>query len=263
MKIEYIPVEDIYVSPLNVRAEDDFGNCEEDKVLMNNIRRTDIKQLIVVRPDGNGKYEVIIGRRRFLALKDTVKEMPCIVRDDWDDREAVKASLIENLGVLRKDLDPITRAKAIKKLLDMKPNVHGAMTRLARELGIPKQTLSDFLKVLDLTPEMQEKVATGTVTFRDALKVARALSEQEQKALAEEAEKGSEAFKSALERMLEGKGKRGAPPGLLAVRVIFDPESMEERTYFEKLRHYCESKGMKVSEYVKNLLIEHVRSLGL
>jgi len=263
LKVEFIPVEKIYVSPLNVRAEDDFGDAEEDKALMSNVRRSDIKQLITVRPDGNGKYEVILGRRRFLAIKDAVKEIPCIVRDDWDDREAVKASLIENLGVLRKDLDPITRAKALKKLLDMKPNTRGALSSLARELGLPKQTLSDFLKVLNLTPEMQEKVATGTVTFRDALKVARTLSEQEQKALAEEAERGPEAFKSALERMLEGKGKRGAPPGLLAVRVIFDPESMEERTYFERLSRYCESKGLKISEYVKNLLIEHIRSLGL
>jgi len=270
MKVQYIPVEDIYVSALNVRVEDDFGNAEEDQALISNLSRTDIKQLITVRPDGNGKYEVIIGRRRFLAVKELLErtgartEIPCIVREDWDDQEAVKASLIENLGILRKDLDPITRAKAIKKLLDMRSNTRGAISRLARELGIPKQTLHQFLKVLELSPKMQEAVKAKKVAYRDALAIVFAqIPEDQQNRLAEEAEKGKEAFKNELQRIMEGKGKRGAPPGLLAVRLIFNPESMEERTCYEKLRNYCESKGLKVSEYLKGLVMEHVRSLGL
>jgi len=72
--------------------------------------------------------------------------------------------------VLRKDLDPISRAKALKKLVETNPR---GITGVAKELGIPKSTLSEFLKVLELSPQLQEKVSKGVVPFRYALEVAR------------------------------------------------------------------------------------------
>jgi len=242
LKVETIPVEKLYVSPLNVRADEKFGESPEDELLRENVAQADIKQPITVRPDGNGKYEVVLGRRRFLAVKDRVKAVPCIVREDWDDREVIKSSLIENLGVLRKDLDPIRRAKALKKLIEGTPR---GMTGVAKELGIPKSTLSEFLKVLELSEKMQQKVSAGKVPFRYAVEVARlGLPEEKQDYLAEVAEtKGVENFRNELYRLSEGKGKRGAPPGLLVIRLVFDPDSSDDRSYFERLKRYCESKG--------------------
>jgi len=260
LRIETIPVEKIYVSPLNIRAEEDFGKSLEDEVLRKNVAQAGIIQPITVRPDDKGGYEVIIGRRRFLAVKDRVKALTCIVRDEWDDREALKSSLIENMGVLRKDLDPIVRARALKRLVETSPR---GLTGVAKELGIPKSTLSEFLKVLELSEKMQQKVSSGQVPFRYAIKVARLeLPKEAQDYLAEVAEtKGLDSFKKELVRLSEGRGKRGAPPGLLVIRLVFDPDSADERRYFEALKKYCESKGLEVGKYVKDVLIDHIRSL--
>jgi len=260
VKIEWIPVEKLYVSPLNVRADEKFGDSLEDEMLKRNVTETGIKQLITVRPDGKGRYEVLLGRRRFLSIKDKVKTIPCIVREDWDDREAIKASLIENLGIFRKELDPITRAKALKKLVETSPS---GLTGVAIELGIPKSTLSEYLKILELSPKLQEKVSKGVVPFRYAVEIARlGLSEEKQEYLAEVSEKKSvEALKKELARLSEGKGKRGAPPGLFVIRLVFDPNNPEEKEYFEKLKQYCESHQLSLSEYVKSCLVERLKSL--
>jgi len=41
LKIEWIPVEKLYVSPLNVRADEEFGNCPEDEALKSNVTQTE------------------------------------------------------------------------------------------------------------------------------------------------------------------------------------------------------------------------------
>ena len=254
-----IPVEKIYVSPLNVRVDEEFGD-PEDEALKANVQATGIKQPITVRPSGD-RYEVILGRRRFLSIKDTVKEVPCIVREDWDDVEALKASLIENLEIFRKSLDPIKRGEALKKLIEITGSGgRGDLSRFAREVGIPKATLSEYIRILDLNPRMREIVSKRVVPFRMALKVAvMDLDDEEQNRLAEIAEeKGAEEFKKEVERLKAGRGKRGAPPGLLVVRLVFDPRNEEEKAWFEKLKAICEEKNMDMTEYVRNLIVEHI-----
>ncbi|MHC1627627.1 MAG: ParB/RepB/Spo0J family partition protein [Candidatus Nezhaarchaeales archaeon] len=256
MKVEIIPVDKIYISPLNVRVDEEFGSDPEDEALKQNVQATGIKQLITVRPNGD-RYEVILGRRRFLSIKDTVKEIPCIVREDWDDMEALKASLIENLEIFRKSLDPIKRAESLKKLIDLSGK---GMTAVARELGMAKSTLSEYLKILELSPKMKELVSKRVIPFRDALKVAKLdLNEEQQESLAETAaEKGLEAFKKEVERLQSGKGKRGAPPGLLVIRLVFDPRDEGEKEKFEKLKAICEEKQVDITEYVKSIILEHI-----
>lgn len=257
MRIETIPVDKIFVSPLNVRAEEEFGTAPEDEALKENVRRSDIKQLITVRPKG-GKYEVILGRRRFLSIKDSVKEIPCVVRDEWDDREAIKASLIENMDNFQRPLDPITRAEALNRLISMTPS---GMTGVARELGIPKSSMSEYLKVLELSPKLKEQVRREVVPFKEAVHVARLeLGEDLQNSLAELAvSKGLDALRNEVERLKFGR-KRGAPPGLLVVRLVFDPRSREERAYYETLVKLSESKQMNVADYCKSVLVELLKN---
>lgn len=257
MRIETIPVEKIVVSPLNVRADEEFGSAEEDEMLRKNVKRSGIVQLITVRPEGE-KYEVILGRRRFLAIKDKVKEITCVVRDEWDDEEALKASLIENMRNFQKPLDPISRAKALNRLVSLSPT---GMTGVARDLGIPKSTLSEYLKVLELSPKMKEQVAAGAVPFRDAVEIARLkLGQELQDSLAEVvATEGMDSLKKEVERIKGGR-KRGAPPGLLVVRVVFDPRSRREQAEYEELVKLSQSKNMDVSDYCKFIIAEHLKT---
>jgi len=260
MKVENIPVDKIYISPLNVRADEEFGLDDEDEALQSNVQKTGIKQLITVRPNGD-RYEVILGRRRFLSIKDRVKEVPCIVREDWDDEEALKASLIENLAIFRKSLDPIKRGEALKRLREMTGK---SIRALAKDLGIPFPTLSDYLQILRLSPKMKEQISKRTIPFRAGLKVLRLeLPEEVQDALAETAaEKGQEAFQREVERLELRKGKRGAPPGLLVIRLVYDPRIEEEKRRYDALKEICEAKNVDVAEFAKSILDKTVAELS-
>ena len=252
MKIETIPVDKIFVSDLNIRATEEFGEAPEDEALRENVRREGVKQPITVMPKG-GKFEVILGRRRFLSVKaNGEKEIDCVVRDDWDDREALKASLIENWKDFQKTLDPITRAEALNKLVSMSTK---DMQGVARELRIPKSSMSEYLKILELSPKLKELVRREVVPFKEAVHIARLkLGEDSQDSLAELAViKGLDPLRNEIERLKFGK-RRGAPRGLLVIRLVFDHRNMEDKKRYEAL--------MKLGggKYCKSILVERLQN---
>ena len=256
--IENIQVEKIKVSPFNIRVAEDFGETPEDQEMMRNIRGTGILQPITVRPVGEN-FEVVIGMRRFLAAKAAgMRSIPCLVKE-MSDMEALDASLIENIQ--RKDVDPITKAKAVRQRLDMTGE---KMTAYARKVGKAKSTLSEWLSLLELTPKFQEKVSKASISERDAIKAARLdLTPKQQDTLAElSATGGKEAFKCELDRLASGKEKRGAPPGLLVVRLVFRPDTVDKRTYAHLIR-LSKAKEMDVANYCKSILVDHIRAAGL
>jgi len=252
MRVETIPVDKIFVSNLNIRADEEFGKAPEDEALQENVRRAGIKQPITVRANGE-KYEVILGRRRFLSIKaNGVKEVDCVVRDDWDDREALKASLIENMDNFQKPLDPITRAEALNQLLSMSTK---DMQGVANELGIAKSTMSEYLKILELSPKLREQVRRELIPFKEAVHIARLkLGEDLQGSLADLAvNKGLDTLRNEIERLKLGK-RRGAPRGLLVIRLVFDHRNREDRDHYEAL--------MKLggAEYCKSVLVKRLKS---
>jgi ParB/RepB/Spo0J family partition protein len=259
-----IPIEKFFVSKMNMRVDEPFGESEEDRLLVEHLRHSSVVQPFKARPEGDG-YGVVVGRRRFLAMKEAgVKEVVVgqhVWIEEMSDEEALDASLKENLEEFHKTPDPVTRAKAIKAYLERLPT---GLRGLARAWGISHSTLSEYLKILELSPEMQRAIQKGVIPFRDALAVARlGLGEKEQAELAETAEKqGVEAFKRALARLMAGKGKRGIPAGVyIVVRSIFDKRSEEELKYYEALQRLAQEKGMDVAEYAKKVIIDHVKSV--
>ncbi|MEM3880991.1 MAG: ParB/RepB/Spo0J family partition protein, partial [Candidatus Bathyarchaeia archaeon] len=185
-----IPIEKFFVSKMNMRVDEPFGESEEDRMLVEHLRRSSMVQPFKARPEGDG-YGVVVGRRRFLALKAAgVKEVVVgqhVWIEEMSDEEALDASLKENLEEFHKTPDPVTRAKAIKAYLERLPT---GLRGLARAWGISHSTLSEYLKILELSPEMQKAIQKGVIPFRDALAVARlGLSDKEQAELAETAEK--------------------------------------------------------------------------
>lgn len=61
-------VERFHVSELNVRAGRSFGESEEDRALVDQLRRGKIIGPFKAKPEGDG-YGVYVERRRFLAKK--------------------------------------------------------------------------------------------------------------------------------------------------------------------------------------------------
>ena len=251
MKVEMIPTEKIRISNLNVRAESYFGD-EEDKELIENIGSLGILQPIIVRPVGD-MYEVDVGRRRFLSAQQLdIKEIPCIINEATEE-EAMDASLSEN--IFRKGLDHVTLAKAIKRRLAVDDI---SLREYSRKIGKPISTLSEWMQMNDLSQDMQNEVQSGNIPFRDALKIARLdLSQAEEKTLADESRTGGfESFKNALDRVTEGKEKRGAPKGLLIIRINFGLDSKE----YTDLKRLSDEKGVDLGDYCMTVLTDHIQA---
>ena len=260
-----IPVERFWVSKMNMRADEPFGESEEDKAMIMHFRHTSVVQPFKARLEGDG-YGVVIGRRRFLALKETgLKELTVGVHvwvEEMTDDEAMDASLKENLEEFHKEPDPITRAKAINAYLSRLPT---GLRGLARAWGMSHSTLSEYLKILELNPAMQKVVQKDVVSFRDGLATARlGLGGELQTKLAETAEtQGIDAFKGDLAKIMEGKGKRGLPAGVyIVVRSIFDKRSRDDLRYYEALEKLAKEKSMEVSDYVKKIVVDHIKSVA-
>lgn len=259
-----IPVEEFHISPLNVRFGKPFGESEEDQQLIANLRKGKIIGPFKARLEEDS-YGVVVGRRRFLAKKEAgakqfVVGVDCLI-EEMTDEEAREMSLIENLDALRKTMNPITRAKALNQIISLSPR---GLRRTAIHLGIPPSSLSEWLKILELSPKMQEVLAKGLLSYTDGLIVARMklgkALQDELTAILET--QGLNAFKKELMRLNTGIMKRGIPVGTYAVaRVIWDKRNKKEMEYYGTLTKAAGKRGMKIPEYIKNFIIEHINEI--
>ena len=251
MKVQDIPIDKLVISDLNIRIGHDYGD-EEDKELEENMESLGLLQPLVVRRKGDF-YEILIGRRRFMSMKNKgATEVTCIVKE-LSDNEAIDASISEN--VFRKKVDPVTLGAWIKKRLKQ-GNI--GLNEYARRIGKSKSTLSEWLRMNDLTEEMKEEVQRGGVPFNYALKVARMELDpsEEFNLVTASREGGLESFKKAVDDLSAIREKRGSPRGLKIIRINFGRESREHAALIE----LAEAKGLKLGEYCLEVLREHVRS---
>ena len=249
--MEKIPLDKIRISSYNVRAEEFFGD-EEDQAFVENVGEHGVLLPIIVKPAGD-MYDVYSGRRRFLAAKELgMTEIDCIVKEVYDEG-ALDISLIENIH--RKNLDPVTLGRALKRRMD---STGISASKLGELLGISKAKMSEHLTIIDLSPDMQNEVQTGTITLKDALKIVRMKLPQETEiSLAKEArEGGSDSFKNALSKITAEQETRGAPKGLLIVRINWGKRSSE----YTALKKFAKSEGIEISDYCQKILIEHIKS---
>jgi ParB family chromosome partitioning protein len=90
--------------------------------LTSSIRENGIIQPVLVRSKIGGRYELLAGGRRYRACQTIKREtIPAIVRE-LDDRQALTATVTENL--LREDLNPIEETEGILKLIALRLNLH-------------------------------------------------------------------------------------------------------------------------------------------
>ena len=114
---------------------------------------------IVVNKDGNGKYMIITGERRFRASKIAGKDtIPAIVKD-YDDRKIQEISLIENLQ--REDLNPIEAATAMKQLMD---DYGLTQEELSERIGKSRSAVANTLRLLSLDGEVIKMVSDGKLS---------------------------------------------------------------------------------------------------
>ncbi|MEU0564185.1 ParB/RepB/Spo0J family partition protein [Nonomuraea sp. NPDC005983] len=143
----------------NPRQPRDVFDEERLHELAASIREVGLLQPIVVRPVGGGQYELIMGERRWRASKLAgLEQVPAIVRNTQDD-ELLRDALIENLQ--REQLNALEEAAAYQQLLDDFQATH---EQLAQKVGRSRSHITNTLRLLNLPPEVQTKVAAGTIS---------------------------------------------------------------------------------------------------
>ncbi|MEU4829954.1 ParB/RepB/Spo0J family partition protein [Streptosporangium sp. NPDC023615] len=151
-----IPVEDILPNPRQPR--DVFAE-EALKELAASISEVGLLQPIVVRAAGEGKYELIMGERRWRASKLAgLSEIPAIVRSTQEDKLLLDA-LIENLQ--REQLNALEEAAAYRQLLDDFGATH---EQLATRIGRSRSHVTNTIRLLNLPAAVQRSVAAGTIS---------------------------------------------------------------------------------------------------
>jgi ParB family chromosome partitioning protein len=175
-----LPVEAITPNPRQPREIFDEEAMSE---LVHSIREVGLLQPIVVRPAGSGgagKYELIMGERRWRATQEAgLERIPAIVRETDDERMLLDA-LLENLH--RSQLNPLEEAAAYDQLLKDFACTH---EQLADRIGRSRPQVSNTLRLLKLPPKIQRRVAGGQLTAGHARALLGLETEEEQLRLAE------------------------------------------------------------------------------
>jgi ParB family chromosome partitioning protein len=151
-----IEVSAITPNPRQPRRSFDEEALDE---LAESIREVGLLQPVVVRAAGPGRYELIMGERRWRACQRAgLTEIGAIVKQTQDN-ELLRDALIENMH--RQQLDPLEEAAAYQQLLDDFGATH---EELARKIGRSRPHISNTLRLLNLPPAVQKRVAAGVLS---------------------------------------------------------------------------------------------------
>ncbi|GAA4935786.1 ParB family chromosome partitioning protein [Nonomuraea thailandensis] len=143
----------------NPRQPRDVFDEERLEELAASVREVGLLQPIVVRSVGGGKYELIMGERRWRACQQVgLDPVPAIVRNTQD-TDLLRDALIENLQ--REQLNALEEAAAYQQLLDDFQATHD---QLAKKVGRSRSHITNTLRLLNLPPDVQLKVAAGSIT---------------------------------------------------------------------------------------------------
>ncbi|NUR10120.1 MAG: ParB/RepB/Spo0J family partition protein [Nocardioidaceae bacterium] len=151
-----LPVGEITPNPRQPRQVFDEEAMAE---LVHSVREIGLLQPVVVRPRGEGRYELIMGERRWRATREAgLETIPAIVRETGDD-QMLRDALLENLH--RSELNPLEEAAAYQQLLDDFGCTH---EELAGRIGRSRPQISNTLRLLKLSPAVQRRVAAGVLS---------------------------------------------------------------------------------------------------
>ncbi len=151
-----IDLNDISANPKQPRTVFDDELLTE---LALSIKEVGLLQPPVVRSIGNGKYQLIMGERRFRAAKLAgLKSIPVIIRQTTDD-QLLREALIENIH--RSQLNPLEEGAAYQQLLTDFSYTHD---ELAAKLSKSRPAITNTIRLLNLPPSVQRTVAAGVIS---------------------------------------------------------------------------------------------------
>ena len=176
-ELRELSLEEIERNPYQTRRQLKEETLNE---LAASIRANGVMQPIVVRPQKDGRYQLIAGERRWQASKRAGKtHIPALVRQ-VSDQQALEMTIIENIQ--RDDLGPLEQARAFDRL-----SREFALTQeqMAMRTGKERATVANYLRLLKLPFEVQMELENNfRLTFSHAKLLLMLDSEEQIKAVA-------------------------------------------------------------------------------
>lgn len=150
---------DIKLIEMNPDQPRKVFNEEEIKGLAESIKENGLINPITLR-EKDGKYQIISGERRFRAFKFLERDkVPALVLKNIADSKMLELTLVENIQ--RTDLNPIEIAKSYKKLIY---DFNIKQEELANRVGKSRSTVSNSMRILDLSENIQNLILEGKIT---------------------------------------------------------------------------------------------------
>ena len=142
-----IAIEDLSPGQFQPRKKMYKSTLEE---LAESIKEQGVLQPLVVRRQASGRFEIVVGERRWRAAQIAgLSTVPAIVRE-LDNDESAKIALIENIQ--REDLNALDQARGLQRL---QREFNLSQEALARSVGKSRPSVTNLLRLLNLVPEVQ------------------------------------------------------------------------------------------------------------
>ena len=160
LAVSQISIEELTPGQYQPRSKLHKTTLEE---LSQSIKNQGVLQPLIVRRLASGRFEIVAGERRWRAAQIAgVNTVPAIIRDLNND-EAAKIALIENLQ--REDLNSLDQAKG---LLRLQKEFNLSQEELGASVGKSRSTITNLLRLLNLSAEVQELLQDGKIEMGHA-----------------------------------------------------------------------------------------------
>jgi ParB family transcriptional regulator, chromosome partitioning protein len=170
-----LPLKALFESPTNPRTHYDDAALDE---LAQNIKANGVIQPIVVRAAAAGKFEIVVGHRRFRASSRAgMESIPAIIHA-LTDAQVRALQLIENAQ--REDVHPFDEAVAYSALRD---NEGFTVDQIVAAVGKSKSEIYQRLQLLKLTPKAREAFVRRQLETAHAVELARLQPKDQDEAL--------------------------------------------------------------------------------
>jgi ParB family transcriptional regulator, chromosome partitioning protein len=151
-----LPIGSIEPNPRQPREVFDEDALAE---LVVSIHEVGVLQPVVVRETSPGRYQLVMGERRWRASQEAgLSVIPAIIRETPDDA-LLRDALLENLH--RQQLNPLEEAAAYQQLLEEFGATH---EELAERIGRSRSQVSNTIRLLGLPPTVQRRVGAGVLS---------------------------------------------------------------------------------------------------
>ena len=135
--------------------------------LADSIAERGVLQPILLRPHGDGGFEIVAGERRWRAAQRArLHTIPAIVRE-IDDSTAAEIALIENIQ--REDLNAIEEAEGYRQLIQRHGHTQENVAKLVHK---SRSHVANLLRLLDLPDFVRQSLLRGDISMGHARAVA-------------------------------------------------------------------------------------------